>query len=366
MAHAFVLNADHVLCRQMPDGNGGDWWPLQISLPTLNTATDNTATDNTSTNSTITNSAITNSAITNSTATDPKTYQSAYQLGHVALLESLAPNHWLCTGDADISIQTSLGAADTFCADSLYTNGFCANNFSAEPTDAISYDYAVTHNITLPNIAEGSGNAFVPYRQLITQLPVALSDQLSQAIQLLRWQTDSQFCGRCASPTTPAKRDERAMVCTTCHLRQYPRVQPCIITAITRPNPQTGEMQILLAHHHRYGRPTSSTQPQQYGLIAGFVEVGESLEHAVVREVAEEVNISLSDIRYVSSQPWPFPSNLMLGFRAEYAGGDLVIQEDELSHADFFDISNLPKIPSKGSIAYELIAQIIDEYRLPY
>ena len=81
----------------------------------------------------------------------------------------------------------------------------------------------------------------------------------------------------------------------------------------------------------------------------------------MVREVAEEVGISLSNIRYVSSQPWPFPSNLMLGFRAAYAGGDIVIQEDELSHADFFDLSKLPKIPFKGSIAYELIEQIANE-----
>ena len=148
------------------------------------------------------------------------------------------------------------------------------------------------------------------------------------------------------------------MVCPACQLHQYPRVQPCIITAITRPNPQTGETQILLAHHHRHGQ---QKQPPLYGLIAGFVEVGESLEHAVVREVAEEVNITLTDIRYISSQPWPFPTNLMLGFRATYAGGDIIIQEDELAHADFFDLSNLPKIPSKGSIAYELIAQILTE-----
>mgnify|MGYP003617448755 CR=1 FL=1 len=126
-------------------------------------------------------------------------------------------------------------------------------------------------------------------------------------------------------------------------------------------SPQTGAMQILLAHHHRYGQQKTPQQALQYGLIAGFVEVGESLEHAVVREVAEEVNISLKDIRYVSSQPWPFPSNLMLGFRAAYAGGDIVIQEDELSHADFFDLTNLPKIPFKGSIAYALIAQIAHE-----
>jgi len=317
MTRAFVFSDDTVLCHQTING----WWPLYIQLPPFN--------------------------ISNSISDSGKEPQPTYQIGNVALLESLAPSHW----QSDTGDSINEDENDTVETEDVAT-------FTAQAANAITYDYAVAHNIALPMIAEGSGNAFVPYRQLITQLPAALSAQISQAIQLLRWQTDTQFCSRCASPVVHATADERAMVCPVCRLRQYPRVQPCVITAITRPNPQTGEMQILLAHHHRYGE---QKRPLMYGLIAGFVEVGESLEHAVVREVAEEVNISLSDIRYISSQPWPFPSNLMLGFRASYAAGDIVIQEEELSHADFFDLSNLPKIPFKGSIAYELIAQIAHE-----
>ncbi len=298
---------------------------------------------------------------------DTHSTQPTDQVGRVTLFESLAPTHWL-PNDASRQNEDSLVEVD-------------ANAFTAKATIAMTYDYAIAHHVTLPKILEHTeveshgltnnnkekntlGNdkcAFIAYRLLITQLPFALSDQLSQAIQLLRWQADTQFCSRCATPVVSAAHGERAMVCPVCRLRQYPRVQPCIITAITRPNPQTGVMQILLAHHHRYGQQKTPQQALQYGLIAGFVEVGESLEHAVVREVAEEVNISLKDIRYVSSQPWPFPSNLMLGFRAAHAGGDIVIQEDELSHADFFDLTNLPKIPFKGSIAYALIAQIAHE-----
>ncbi|WP_201616547.1 MULTISPECIES: NAD(+) diphosphatase [Psychrobacter] len=315
MTRAFVFSDDTLLCRQTIDG----WWPLQIQLPPLSDANNN-----------------------------GNLPVPAYQIGNVALLESLAPSHWQSDADNRVNDGT----------ENLVVTESEAATFTAPVANAITYDYAIAHDIVLPIIAEGSGNAFVPYRQLITQLPAALSAQISQAIQLLRWQTDTQFCSRCASPVVHATADERAMVCPVCRLRQYPRVQPCVITAITRPNPQTGEMQILLAHHHRHGE---QKRPLMYGLIAGFVEVGESLEHAVVREVAEEVNISLSDIRYVSSQPWPFPSNLMLGFRASYAAGDIVIQEDELSHADFFDLSNLPKIPFKGSIAYELIAKIAHE-----
>lgn len=340
MTSAFILNNETVLCYQTLDG----WWPLQVQLPQFDIV-------------------------------DDGEHQQAYQIGRVELLESLTPSHWLHDGAIDIDDATyaNNGYVDNLIDATNGSNGSHAiDSINAPATSAITQDYAISNNIPLPRIVDGisenilnsianntsNSNAFISYRQLITQLPVALSAQLSQAIQLLRWQADTQFCSRCSAQVTAANLNERAMVCQVCQLRQYPRVQPCIITAITRPNPQTGEMQVLLAHHHRYGR---QSLPLQYGLIAGFVEVGESLEHAVVREVAEEVGISLSDVRYISSQPWPFPSNLMLGFRASYAGGDIVIQEDELSHAEFFDISNLPKIPFKGSIAYDLIAQIADE-----
>ena len=317
MTDAFILKNETLLCSQTSTG----WMPVRTTLP------------------------LTDRDI----ATEPQRYQS----GRVELLaNSSAPNH-----------------SSHHKADASY------EGCDAPAISAITYDYALDNGIDIPILSEifditttsgistesmNSDNkvAFVPYRHLIAELPFALASQISQAIQLLRWQADTQFCSRCGTRAIQASLGERAMVCPNCHLRQYPRVQPCVITAITRDNPQTGEMQILMAHHHRYGK---QTLPLQYGLIAGFVEVGESLEHAVVREVLEEVGIRLTDIRYVSSQPWPFPSNLMLGFRACYASGDLVLQEDELSHADFFDVSHLPKIPPKGSIAYALIAQITQE-----
>ncbi|WP_439275097.1 NAD(+) diphosphatase [Psychrobacter sp. 1U2] len=334
------MEKDTVLCRQTPTG----WQPLSIDL-----------------------------------TAESDRVQPPYQLGRVELLESLAPSHWQQSGHGQKeNSDDGINAKAT---------SLTANN--APAAYAISYHYAKNNQLTLPFIRDNIDsmttlllpsessikvpqtdvqgdragdtdviNAFISYRQLLLQLPVALADQLSQAMQLLRWQADTQFCSRCSAAVSAAESGDRAMVCSVCHLRQYPRVQPCVITAITRPNPQTGETQILLAHHHRYGQ---TSLPLQYGLIAGFVEAGESLEHAVVREVFEEVGIRLSEIRYVSSQPWPFPSNLMLGFRASYDSGELVLQEDELSHADFFDLSKLPKIPFKGSIAYELIAQIARE-----
>ena len=232
---------------------------------------------------------------------------------------------------------------------------------------AISRAFAEAHSLLPEQVSTPDSHAddsrindcaFIAYRWLISYLSVADMSVMSQALQLLRWQSETQFCSRCGHHTQAHPTGERAMICPACNLHQYPRIQPCVITAITRPNPDTGAMQILLAHHRRYGQ---SNQPKRYGLIAGFVEVGESLEQAVVREVGEEVAIEIQDIRYISSQPWPFPSNLMLGFRATYTKGDIVIEEEELTEADFFDVADMPQIPPVGSIARELINQIAAE-----
>lgn len=221
---------------------------------------------------------------------------------------------------------------------------------------AVSLDYVQEQNLSVPDSA-----SFIPYRQLITTLPASATQGLSEAIQLLRWQSQTRFCSYCGAPVKPHHLGERAMVCSGCKMAHYPKLQPCVITIITRPNPATGVTQILLAHHHRYGKRDINPQ---YGLIAGFVEVGESLEQAVSREVAEEVGLAVTNIRYLGSQPWPYPSNLMVGFQAEFASGDIAVEAAELSHADFFDITDLPKIPSQGSIAYEMIQYVITQSQL--
>lgn len=233
-----------------------------------------------------------------------------------------------------------------------------AKNLKAQSSDrisaAVSLDYLRARHLTVPKSA-----SFIPFRKLIMSLPTAYYQDLSAAMQLLRWQAHTRFCSRCAAALTPHP-SERALLCANCKLTHYPRIQPCVITVVTRANPQTGVTQILLAHHHRYGKP--DTDPQ-YGLIAGFVEVGESLEQAVQREINEEVGLAVSNIRYLGSQQWPYPSNLMAAFQAEFDSGDICVELAELSHADFFDITDLPKIPSKGSIAFEIIQQVIEQDR---
>ena len=189
------------------------------------------------------------------------------------------------------------------------------------------------------------GFQLVPIRQLLTVWNRKQFEQASRAVQLLEWRRNHKFCSHCGHATQPHT-TEFAMICPSCNYHQYPRVQPCVITVITR-----GEDEILLARNTRNPRPV-------YGLIAGFVEVGETLEEAVRRETLEEVGIQVKNLQYLASQPWPFPSNLMLAFRAEYAGGDLCLQEEEIADAAFFKFDQLPEIPFAGSIAHAMIMHV--------
>jgi NAD+ diphosphatase len=123
----------------------------------------------------------------------------------------------------------------------------------------------------------------------------------------------------------------------------FPRIEPAVIVAVTRaPN------EILLAHAGRL-------PPGMHSVLAGFVEPGESLEQCVAREVFEETGIEVGNIRYVASQPWPFPRGLMVGFVADYVSGSIVIDPHELQGAAWFDWNNLPSLPSHLSIARFLI-----------
>ncbi|UNU73324.1 NAD(+) diphosphatase [Moraxella nasovis] len=194
----------------------------------------------------------------------------------------------------------------------------------------------------------------ISFRQLAYHCDSQTAEQLSRAIQLVLWQNDHRFCSRCGTPTK-MHHSENAMICPACRHHAYPRVQPCIIVAIIRNHPTNHKPQILLAKHHRHA------DKGVYGLIAGFVEAGESLESALCRETLEEVNVTIREPRYISSQPWPYPTNLMLGFIAHYDGGVITPQTDEISHAQFFDFHDLPAIPEVGTIARALICQAAKE-----
>ena len=204
----------------------------------------------------------------------------------------------------------------------------------------------------LPDEPIPAGLQLVPIRQLLQFWNTQQFEQASRAVQLLEWRRNHKFCSHCGH-TTEIHPTEYAMVCPACGYHQYPRVQPCIITVITR-----GDDEVLLAKN---AKNTSN----MYGLIAGFVEVGETLEEAVQRETLEEVGIKVKNVQYLASQPWPFPSNLMLAFKAEYESGEIVLQEEEISDAEFFKFDQLPEIPFAGSIAHSMIQHVIHGNQMP-
>jgi NAD+ diphosphatase len=170
-----------------------------------------------------------------------------------------------------------------------------------------------------------------------------------RAVQIVEWDRTHQYCGRCGS-RTHTKETERAKVCPQCGLHNFPRLSPAIIVAVERGD------EILLARSAHF--------PQgMFSVLAGFVEPGETIEECVVREVKEEVGITVGNIRYFGSQPWPFPHSLMLGFTAEYVAGELKLDPTEIAEAGWFRADALPSIPGRISIAGRLIKWFVEKSR---
>ncbi|WP_372964749.1 NAD(+) diphosphatase [Marinobacter sp.] len=182
----------------------------------------------------------------------------------------------------------------------------------------------------------------VTLRDAILQVPDSPVELLSTGFQVWQWWQDHRYCGRCGERTQVHPR-ERARWCGRCNIPWYPRIAPCVIVVIRR------DEEFLLAKSSRVTR-------NFYSLIAGFVEPGESLEGAVIREVKEETGLDVSNIRYQGSQSWPFPHQMMVGFFADYQGGELVLQEDELADAGWFTPDEHPPIPPDTTIAGRLIS----------
>ncbi len=185
-------------------------------------------------------------------------------------------------------------------------------------------------------------------RELFGILPESDMEMAARAFQTLEWSTAHAFCGRCGTPTVYST-TELARTCPSCGAIYFPRITPAVITLVHK-GPE-----ILLARGLRFG-------PRFYSLIAGFVEAGETLEQAVERELLEEVGIKVKDITYFGSQSWPYPSQLMVGFTAHHADGDLRINESEISDARWVSPSALPsdiELPTNYSISGRLIRSVL-------
>jgi NAD+ diphosphatase len=197
--------------------------------------------------------------------------------------------------------------------------------------------------------APAQGHSWEGLRTLFTVLDDAHFALAGRAVQLIDWDRTHQFCGRCGA-RTEAKREERARFCAACKLSAYPRVAPATMMLVTRGR------ELLLGRSPHF-------PPGMYSALAGFVEPGESLEQCVRREVAEEVGVRVNNIRYFASQSWPFPHSLMIAFVCDWESGEIRPQEGEIEAANWFEVLQLPKLPSKISIARRLIDAVVEKMR---
>jgi NAD+ diphosphatase len=186
------------------------------------------------------------------------------------------------------------------------------------------------------------GHRAVSLRGALFGLDAVLAQVGGLAAQLESFTRTHRFCGACGEATSP-REGERALACVGCALTFYPRVHPAVIVLVV-----DDAGRVLMTRQ-------ASFPPGMYGLVAGFVEPGETLEACVRREVLEETGLEVSDVRYFGSQPWPFPHQVMIAFSARVAGGVLSVDHAELEEAAFFARDALPVLPPPLSIARYLV-----------
>ncbi|KOA18633.1 NADH pyrophosphatase [Clostridium homopropionicum DSM 5847] len=189
-------------------------------------------------------------------------------------------------------------------------------------------------------------------RSLIGSLDAETFNLAAKAFHLMNWNETHNYCIKCGTLVN-FKRDEQAKICPSCSHISYPAISPAIITAIIRDN------KILLAHNSQFPK-------NLFSVIAGFLEPGETFEACVKREVYEEIGIQVKNIKYFSSQPWPFPNSLMVAFTCEYESGEISVDGAEIEEANWYSpssIQNVPSIPVKGTIARRLIDWFLESHK---
>lgn len=206
-------------------------------------------------------------------------------------------------------------------------------------------------------LEDGMIVAEVEFNQLSERVSVSetkyiLTDSITNDLQkrILRfhhwlvWDGNNQYCRKCSAPLHKIENSVEKK-CKSCNISYFPDSTPAVIVLIRKGS------QILMARSPHFAK-------DMYALIAGFVEMGETAEEAVHREVMEEVGIKIKNIQFFSTQNWPFPGSFMIAFTAEYESGEIKIDPNEIEHADWFNLDKLPKIPTYASISRKLILSI--------
>ncbi len=225
------------------------------------------------------------------------------------------------------------------------------------PTDV--QDESIIHNISPLNDVEVKtyyietpmvGNAkyeMCGLRASYHKLPIDLYLKAGKCEEILYWDSNTKFCGVCG--TALKLHTDISKKCPNCGKEIWPQLATAIIVLIYKGD------DVLLVHANNF-------RGNFFGLVAGFVETGETLEQAVNREVMEETGLKIKNLKYFGSQPWPYPCGLMVGFYAEYDSGEIILQRSELSDGRWFNRNNLPTIPDKLSIARKLIDNWLENH----
>ena len=247
------------------------------------------------------------------------------------------PGYWLLRHNGEVWTSTETpgeifphGRAEDFGVDP-----------AAPPLLAGSWHGSPCHAADIETLPTHPPGELVPVRGLFHLAGMPAFSLAARATQLLDWRKNHRYCGHCGTPTgkLPA---EYAMVCPSCGLTVYPRISPAVMVLIERGD------ELLLAHGVKFRNGIFSA-------LAGFVEAGETLEECAHREVREEVGVEITNLRYFSSQPWPFPDSLMVAFFADYVSGEITPDPKEIGAAGWFPRNALPPLPDPVSIARQLI-----------
>jgi NAD+ diphosphatase len=205
----------------------------------------------------------------------------------------------------------------------------------------------------IPEAVDTGGFNLVSLRDVLVVADEEVFSLACRAVQLLDWQDTHRFCGSCGKPNQATDK-EHAMICHECNISNYPRISPCIIVLVTHGD------HCLLARNANW--PVG-----RFSALAGFLEAGESAEQTLHREVFEEVGLEIDNIRYVGSQSWPFPGQLMLGYIADAAAGDVNIDGVEIVEAQWFRYDQLPtNIAPPSIMAGRLMQHYVQQATLAY
>jgi len=261
--------------------------------------------------------------------------QAYFFQAETLLLPAEIPDSQICNA-LPLELSEKFNAPDIFEIPALEAPGSVINTVSVHPGNILPENWKT-----------------IPIRRLLNIFAVEGGDssciaKIIRANHISQWRKESLYCGTCGSKNNDVH-GQACRSCPVCGRLEFPRICPAVIAVITN-----AENKILLAHNKRF-------RDGIYSLISGFNEAGESLEETVAREIREEVNIEVNDIKYVKSQPWPFPNSLMLCFKARYVSGTLKPDGEEIEDTKWFTKENLPELPGEGSLSRVLINRWMEE-----